>query len=125
MKNQEGYFYILTNKGKNVFYAGSTMNLIKRIKEHQKGYQKGFTQKYNVNQLMYYELFEHIDKAKLREKQVKGWKRERKIKLIESTNSQWRDLYADLTRDPSLRSGFRGRKLPDPSYKLNITKIPS
>lgn len=76
-----------------------------RVKEHQKGYQKGFTQKYNVNRLIYYEILEHIDKAKDREKQVKGWRRERKIALIESKNKHWKELYEDLVRDPSLRSG--------------------
>ena len=105
MKEEKGYFYILTNKGRNVLYAGSTRNLINRVKEHRGGYQKGFTQKYNVNQLICYEVFEHIDMAKDREKQVKGWKRERKIELIETKNKLWKDLYENLVRDPSLRSG--------------------
>ena len=102
---EKGYFYILTNKGKNVLYTGSTKNLINRVKEHRKGYQKGFTQKYNVNRLVYCEVFEHIDMAKDREKQVKGWKRQRKIELIEAKNKLWKDLYEDLVSDPSLRSG--------------------
>ena len=105
MKNQKGYFYILTNKRKNVLYAGSTINLIDRVSEHRKGYQKGFTQKYDVHQLICYEVFEHIDQARARERQVKGWLRKRKIELIESKNQQWKDLYDDLIRDPSLRSG--------------------
>ena len=54
---------------------------------------------------MYYELLEDIEKARVREKQVKGWKRERKLALIESNNKQWRDLFDDFIRDPSLRSG--------------------
>ena len=86
-------------------YTGSTKNLINRVKEHRKGYQKGFTQKYNVNRLVYCEVFEHIDIAKDREKQVKVWKRQRKIELIEAKNILWKDLYGDLVRDPSLRSG--------------------
>ena len=86
-------------------YTGSTKNLINRVKEHRKGYQKGFTQKYNVNRLVYCEVFEHIDIAKDREKQVKVWKRQRKIELIEAKNRLWKDLYGDLVRDPSLRSG--------------------
>ena len=72
-------------------YTGSTKNLINRVKEHRKGYQKGFTQKYNVNRLVYCEVFEHIDMAKDREKQVKGWKRQRKIELIEGKNKLWKD----------------------------------
>ncbi len=105
MKDQKGYFYILTNRRKNVLYTGSTKNLIDRVNKHRKGYQKGFTQKYDVNQLVCYEIFEHIDQARVRERQVKGWLRRRKIELIESKNQQWKDLYDDLIRDPSLRSG--------------------
>ncbi len=108
MNNNEihrGFFYILTNKGKNVLYAGSTKDIINRLKEHQKGYQKGFTQKYNVNRLIYYEVFEDIGIAKSREREIKGWKREKKAGLIESKNKQWRDLFKGSTRDPSLRSG--------------------
>jgi len=86
-------------------YIGSTKNLINRVKEHQNGYQKGFTQKYNVSKLVYYEMLEHINNAKDREKQVKGWKRDRKIKLIETKNKEWKDLCNELIRDPSLRSG--------------------
>jgi putative endonuclease len=105
MNNNEthkGYFYILANKRKNVLYAGSTKDLINRVREHQKGYQKGFTQKYNVNQLIYYEIFENIAIAKNREKEIKGWKREKKVELIESKNKQWKDLFEELVRDPSL-----------------------
>ena len=102
---EKGCFYILTNKGKNVLYTGSTRNLINRVKEHRKGYQKGFTKKYTVNRLVYCEVFEPIDMAKDREKQVKGWKRQRKIELIESKNKLWKDFYEDLVRGPSLRSG--------------------
>ena len=105
MMNQKGYFYILTNKGKNVLYTGSTKDLMSRINQHKNGLQKGFTQIYNVNRLICYEVFENIDKARDREKQVKGWRRERKLELIEKNNNQWKDLYGDLTRDPSLRSG--------------------
>ena len=101
----KGCCYILTNKGRNVLYTGSTTNLINRVKQHRKGHQKGFTKKYNVNRLVYYEVFEHIDMAKDREKQIKGWKRQRKIELIETKNKLWTDFYEDLVRDPSLRSG--------------------
>ena len=106
MSNQEiGYFYILSNKRNNVLYAGSTKNLLKRVKEHEKGYQNGFTKKYNVNQLIYYEIFEQVIMARNREKEVKGWKRTKKIRLIESKNKPWRDLSEELFGDPSsLRS---------------------
>lgn len=108
MKRQKGCFYILTNKGKNVLYIGSTRVLIRRIKEHRGGYQEGFTQRYNVNQLVCYEIFQHIDKAKDREKEVKGWKQEKKIKLIEGKNRHWRDLCDGLIGDPSLASARSG-----------------
>ena len=99
--NQKGYFYILSNKGKNILYAGSTKDLKKRVYGHKKGYHQGFTKKYNVDQLIYFEEFDQIDSAKFREKEVKGWRREKKIKLIESKNSQWVDLFDKLNRDPS------------------------
>ena len=104
-KIEKGYFYILTNKMRNVLYAGSTKDLVQRIKEHRNGYQKGFTQRYNVRLLIYHEIFDHIDMAKERERTVKGWKRQRKTELIESKNKQWKDLSDEFIRDPSLRSG--------------------
>ncbi|MBU1852662.1 MAG: GIY-YIG nuclease family protein [Candidatus Omnitrophica bacterium] len=104
MKNKKTYFYILSNKRKSVLYVGSTNDLIKRLQGHRKGYNKGFTQKYNVNRLVCYEIFEHIDKAKDREREVKGWRRQRKIELIEAMNKRWKDLYDEFTRDSSLRS---------------------
>lgn len=88
-------------------YAGSTKDLMKRMKQHRRGYQKGFTQRYNINRLICYEIFEYIDKAKAREKEVKGWRREKKIKLIESKNKQWKDLYDELLRDPSFSPSLR------------------
>ena len=100
----KAYFYILTNKRKTVLYAGSIKDLVNRLKEHEKGYQKGFTQKYNVNRLIYYEVFEDIDRAKKREREIKGWKREKKVRLIELKNKQWMDLFGVLTRDSSLGS---------------------
>ena len=96
MEAQKGYFYILTNKGNNVFYAGSTKNLAQRVKDHRKGYKRGFTQKYNICRLVCYETFARLDQAQKRERQVKGWTRKRKIGLIESANKEWKDLYDEL-----------------------------
>ena len=79
-------------------YTGSTKNLINGVKERRKGYQKGFRQKYNVNRLVYCEVFEHIDMAKDREKQVKGWKRRRKIEWIEARNKRWKDEGSETPR---------------------------
>ena len=104
MRDEKAYFYILTNKRKNVLYIGSTKDLLKRLQEHRKGYHKGFTKKYNVNQLVYYKIFQHTDKAKDREREVKGWRRQRKIELIEAMNKQWKDFSDESSRDSSLRS---------------------
>lgn len=86
----------MTNKGNNVLYTGSTNDLARRVKEHQGGYKKGFTQKYNICRLVCYEIFESLKRAKDREKQVKGWTRKRKIALVESINRQWKDLGNEL-----------------------------
>ena len=101
MESQRAYFYILTNKRNSVLYSGSTKDLITRIKTHRRASRKGFTQKYNVRELIYYEIFDKIDKARAREFKIKGWNRRRKIELIESQNKNWQDLYDTLLRDPS------------------------
>ena len=90
---RHGYFYFLTNKNNRVIYAGVTSNLIKRIFEHKNKLVSGFTQQYNVTKLVYYECFDAIDDAILREKQVKGWLRAKKVALIHSKNPEWNDLY--------------------------------
>lgn len=90
-----GYVYLLTNKGNNVLYIGVTNDLGKRIFEHKQKLVEGFTKKYNVNKLVYYEAFDEIMEAITREKQIKGWVRRKKISLIESMNPTWRDLYEE------------------------------
>ena len=88
------YVYILTNTHRNVVYTGVTNDLIRRIYEHKNHLDKGsFTAQYNVDQLVYYEITSSIDAAIEREKQIKGWNRKRKNKLIESKNPNWVDLY--------------------------------
>ena len=88
------YVYILTNTHRNVVYTGVTNDLIHRIYEHKNHLDKGsFTAQYNVDQLVYYEITSSIDAAIEREKQIKGWNRKRKNKLIESKNPNWVDLY--------------------------------
>ncbi len=84
--------YIMTNKSNNVLYVGYTNNLKRRAKEHKNKLIEGFTSKYNVSKLVYYENINTLDGAKAREKQVKGWLRQKKIKLIESINPNWEDL---------------------------------
>jgi putative endonuclease len=90
------YIYIMTNKTNTVLYTGVTSNLIKRVCEHKEGLSEGFTSKYNVKKLIYYEVFHDIITAIEREKQIKSWKRIKKEELINSMNSSWRDLYEDL-----------------------------
>ncbi len=90
------YIYILTNKNNNVFYIGVTKNLIKRIFEHKNKLYEGFTKKYNVCKLVYFEIYNDINEAIKREKQLKNWHRDWKINLIKKTNDGFRDLYDEI-----------------------------
>ena len=90
------YVYILTNKNNDVLYVGVTNNLIKRTEEHREKIHQGFTNKYNLNKLVYYEWFTSIEYAIAYEKQLKNWHRQWKINLINKENSSWKDLYNDL-----------------------------
>ena len=91
------YVYILSNDHKNVIYTGVTNDLIRRVYEHKNHLDNGsFTSRYNVENLVYYEVTTDIDSAIAREKQIKGWNRKRKEKLIESKNQNWNDLYESI-----------------------------
>ena len=90
------YVYILTNKYNKVLYIGITSDLLKRVFEHKQKYVEGFTKKYNVDKLVYYEIFEDVDLAIAREKYLKSKRRQIKIELIEKSNPQWNDLYVSL-----------------------------
>lgn len=92
--------YILTNKYNKVLYVGVTNNLERRIYEHKNKIIPGFTAKYNLNKLVWFENFKNVNDAISAEKKIKGWLRVKKIKLIESLNKEWRDL----SEDSSLRS---------------------
>ncbi len=87
------YVYILTNKTNKVLYVGITNNLVRRIYEHKKKMVKGFTHKYNVDRLVYFDITPDVKAAIAREKQIKGWLRQKKIDLINEFNPSWRDLY--------------------------------
>jgi len=91
------YVYLLASKSR-VLYLGVTNNLERRLFEHQHKLTRGFSSKYNVDRLVYYELFENIRDAIAREKQIKAWRREKKLTLIEATNPQWRDLSDEWRR---------------------------
>ena len=79
-----------------MLYTGVTSGLIKRVYEHKNKLADGFTKKYNVNKLVYYEIFGDIMSAIEREKQIKGWVRKKKIALIEKENPEWKDLYEGI-----------------------------
>lgn len=99
MNNKSAYIYILTNKTNNVFYIGVTSNLKKRIWEHKNKIVEGFSKKYNLNKLVYYEVGEDMLSAIAREKQLKNWHREWKINLIKAQNPNFKDLYNDILQD--------------------------
>jgi len=86
------FIYILASKKEGVLYIGLTNNLNRRIWEHKNNYVKGFTSKYKVYKLVYYEVFEDVHEAIYREKCLKRWKRQWKIELIEKENPDWIDL---------------------------------
>ena len=94
--SKQYYIYIITNEINSVLYTGVTNDLKKRIYEHKSKLIKGFTEKYNVDILVYYEVFDDIKDAIAREKQIKAGSRQKKIDLIESLNPKWDDLYNKL-----------------------------
>ena len=86
------YIYMLTNKTNSVLYTGITNDLERRLYEHKNKLIKGFTSKYNVNKLVYFDHTSDVVSAIAREKEIKGWRREKKNKLVESMNPEWKDL---------------------------------
>ena len=92
------YVYILTNWSNKVLYIGVTNNLERRLYEHKNKLIKGFTEKYNVNKLVYYDSTTDVKAAIEREKQIKGWTRLKKSNLIESINPYWKDLFEELNK---------------------------
>jgi len=94
--NQQYYVYIMTNRNNTVFYTGITSDLKRRIWEHKEKLAGGFTKRYNIVKLVYYEVFMDPENAIQREKQIKGGSREKKIALINGTNRDWSDLYEEI-----------------------------
>ena len=88
-----GYIYILTNKNLTTLYTGVTNDLNRRVLEHKEKQNRGFTSRYNVDRLVYFESYQRIEEAILREKMIKKKSRKGKIILIESMNPSWSDLY--------------------------------
>jgi len=90
------YVYIMTNKINTVLYTGFTNDLARRVLEHRNKLVAGFTAKYNIQKLVYFEVCEDVESAILRERQIKAGSRRKKADLINSMNGEWRDLYGDL-----------------------------
>ena len=95
------YIYIMSSP-RGVLYTGVTNNIWNRVMSHKHSKQPGFTQKYNVTRLVYYEETKYIDIALAREKEIKGWRRSKKIKLVESINPRWKNLAEDWFCDDDL-----------------------
>jgi putative endonuclease len=92
------YIYIIASKKNGTLYTGVTGDLVKRIYEHKQNAVDGFTNKYNVHNLVYYEIHRDIEGAILREKQIKKWNRKWKTRIIEEKNPKWNDLYNEITK---------------------------
>lgn len=89
------YVYVMTNWSEKVMYVGVTNDVVRRVYEHKNGKYDGFTRKYNVGKLVYFEECEDIEAAIRREKQIKGWSRSKKNRLVDMMNPGWRDLSVD------------------------------
>jgi putative endonuclease len=95
-----GSIYIIANKNNTTLYVGVTSNLITRIDQHKnKTYHKSFSDRYNLEKLIYYELFTSIEEAIQREKQIKAGSRNKKIDLINGMNPEWKDLYENILKN--------------------------
>ena len=90
------YVYILTNKSNTTLYVGITNDIVRRMQEHKAGTLDGFTKRYQVNKLVYFEEFTNVDQAISREKQIKSWRREKKDELIKHQNSELKDYSLSL-----------------------------
>jgi len=96
------YIYMMTNRSRVVLYTGITNSLVRRVWQHQNGEIEGFTKTYKVNRLVYYERFNDPRGAIAREKEIKGWKREKKNALVEHMNPTWADLSPMLFQNTRL-----------------------
>jgi putative endonuclease len=93
------YVYILANKRNGTIYTGFTDNLLRRVYEHKNDFVKGFTKRYSIHTLVYFEQCDDYDTTLKREKQIKEWKRKWKIELIEKGNPLWQDLYDEVLKN--------------------------
>jgi len=93
---EQFYVYIMTNPNNSVIYTGVTNDLKRRVFEHKEKLHDGFTKRYNLNKLVYYEVLDNADAAITREKQIKAGSRKNKIGLVEKINKDWKDLYNEI-----------------------------
>ena len=93
MKSKQYYVYIMTTERNMALYIGVTNDLLRRVYEHRNGLVSGFIKKYQVHKLVYYETGRDVAEAIAREKQLKSWRRDKKLALIDGFNPDWRDLY--------------------------------
>ena len=96
--DKQYYVYILASGKNGTLYIGITSGLVKRVYEHKQHLVPSFTSKYKIDQLVYYEIFDSVELAITREKQLKSWRRQWKIELIEKNNPEWKDLYLDISQ---------------------------
>ena len=96
MNLEPSFVYIMTNKPRGTLYLGVTTDLVRRVGEHKQGGGRSFTARYNLDKLVWFESFDHVELAIQRETSLKRWSREWKIELIEKANPAWRDLFEDL-----------------------------
>jgi len=94
--DKQYFIYIMTNKVNSVLYTGVTNDLKRRVHEHKNKVAEGFTNKFNIDKLVFYEIYNDVNDAISREKQIKGGSRAKKIKLIEEMNNKWNDLYDQI-----------------------------
>jgi putative endonuclease len=95
--DRQYYVYILTTQDNTVLYTGVTNDLIRRVYEHKNNLVSGFTKRYCVHKLVYFEMVEDVMSAIEREKQVKSWVRNKKISLVNASNPDWHDLYDEIS----------------------------
>lgn len=112
------YVYILASQKKGTLYIGMTNNLLRRVYEHKKKLVEGFTKKYGIDILIYFEETNDVNSAIHREKQLKRWKRDWKIELIENINPEWKDLYYEYGGTDDLFDEY-SKDLKNPGFLLS------
>jgi putative endonuclease len=118
-ENYSYYVYILTNKINTTLYTGFTNNLLRRLVEHKMKIAEGFTKKYNVDKLIYYEFYTDVNTAINREKKLKRWKKEWKLRLIKKVNPEMKDLIYDFMNDKEIE-GMKSVIIEREKYKNEI-----